>query len=575
MTDPARFITATLESGERDKREVAFEVSTENKRNPYAEGHIKKELSTKGAEMVEGRDEEDRVARLAAADNIVGYTEYLFHQYKVDKFHKHVGYHLTRLVKGDQAEKNKRGKHEDIYGEYDWEDYQYLMLFAPPQHGKSELVSTRLPTFWLAYNPDLPVALVSYGGKLAERNSRNARAVMRDERFLNIPFDNIIRPDLNNWRVYDWHIHGGRGYVLAVGVGGAITGHGFGLIVIDDPIENWAAAQSDIIRETTWQWWLGTLKTRIWEHGRIVLMMTRWHRDDLAGRILEEEGRVEEGGRWKVLSYPAISMRPTLPEKWEDTEPEFRIGPDILEREVGEPLAPSRFSIDWLEEQRRTITRIVWNAEYQQMPTDPEGEFFKIGRVQIEPIPPADICKLEGGEPVDIISGVRFWDLAATKKSMEARDPDYTSGTLVAESKEDRRFWIIHQYRGQLDPEQVEEQVIMHAKLDGKKVKIRIEQEPGAAGKSLITYYQRLLAGYDVDGYPSSGEPTVKAQSLAGQLNAGNIAMLKSTWNRPMLAEFAGFPNVRHDDQVISASGAFNTITGLKSRFKRIPFKAV
>lgn len=522
-----------------------------------AKGEFREVVVPPLVNIIVADDEKDNVKRIAAGENLLDYTTYTFPQYKTDLFHKDVADHLTNMVQGEAG-------------------YERLMLFAPPQHGKSELVSTRLPSYWLANNPDLPVALVSYGGKLAERNSRNAREVIRDPRFGEIIFpDSTISPDLENWRIYDWHINGGKGYTLAVGVGGAITGHGFGLIIIDDPIENWAAAQSELIRESTWHWWLGTLKTRLWEGGSIVLMMTRWHKDDLAGRILEEEGTIEEGGLWRVLSYPAISMRPTPPEDWDATDPELRIPPDPLGRTVGQPLAPSRFSIDYLEEQRKTIGRLVWNAEYQQMPTDPEGEFFKIGRIQIESIPPVDICKIERGEIYDIQTGIRYWDLAATKKSMEARDPDYTSGTLVAESKEDRRFWILDSIRAQSDPEQVEEMVIQYAKLDGKKVKIRIEQEPGASGKSLIAYYQRLLAGFDVDGVPASGDKTVKAQPFAGQVNAGNVAMLKAVFNRPMLVEMAGFPNVRHDDQVDSVSGAFNVITGMKARFKRITFKSV
>jgi predicted phage terminase large subunit-like protein len=507
--------------------------------------------------LIQHTESEVDELRAAAALNLLDYTKYTFPQYIVDDFHRDVSGHLTNMVMGRPG-------------------YERLMLFAPPQHGKSELVSTRLPSFWLAHNPDLPVALVSYGGKLAERNSRNAREVLRDPRFAEITFpDSTLTPDMDNWRVYDWHINGGRGYTLAVGVGGAITGHGFGLIIVDDPIENWAAAQSELIRESTWHWWLGTLKTRLWEGGNIVLMMTRWHKDDLAGRILDEEGTIEEGGLWRVLSYPAISMRPTPPEEWDSTDPELRIPPDSLGREVGQPLAPSRFSIDYLEQQRATIGRLVWNAEYQQMPTDPEGEFFKIGRIQIETVPPVDICKIQNGEIFDIVTGIRYWDLSATKKSMEARDPDYTCGTLLAESKEDRRFWILDSIRAQADPEQVEDMVIQYAKLDGPKVKIRIEQEPGASGKSLIAYYQRLLAGFDVEGVPASGDKTVKAQPFAGQVNAGNVAMLKNPYNRAMLVEMAGFPNVRHDDQVDSVSGAFNVITGQKARFKKLKFKAV
>jgi predicted phage terminase large subunit-like protein len=505
-----------------------------------------------GLQVLEPDDPYLEERRQLATEHMLAYTQYTFPQYIVDPFHAHVADALTTLVKGDDP------------------DYQYVMLFAPPQHGKSELVSTRLPGFWLAHNPDLPVLLVSYAAKLAERNSRAARFVLQDPRFLELPFKSRIRPDLENWRVYDWHIEEAKGFALAAGVGGAITGHGFGLIVIDDPIESWAHAQSDIIRESTWQWWLGTLKTRLWEGGRIVLMMTRWHKDDLAGRILDEEGTVEEGGLWKVLSYSALAKRPEIDE---ETGEVIESTVDVLGREFEEPLAPSRFSQKYLEQMRTTLGRMVWNAEYQQSPTDPEGDFFKIGRIEIEDTPPAELCRMHDGYPVDIQKGIRFWDLAATEKSRAARDPDFLSGTLMAEGE--RRFWILDEQRGQLDPEQVFDLVKLTAKNDGKKVKIRIEQEPGAAGKTLIQAYVKALAGYDVEGVPASGDKLVRAQAFASQVNASNVVMLKGDWNKPMLAELAGFPNIRHDDQVDSAAGAFNEITADESRWKDIDFLKV
>lgn len=471
-----------------------------------------------------------KVAR-ARTGSFIDFVEYTFPRYKTDPFHRDVAKHLDEVVSGE---------------------VKNLMLFAPPQHGKSELVSTRLPPYFLARNPELPVALVSYAAKLAERNSRNARYVIQDPRYRKVFIES--QPDMDNWRVYDWHMKDVPGYALAVGVGGAITGHGFGLIVIDDPIESWAHAQSEIIRESTWQWWLGTLKTRLWEGGRTIVMMTRWHKDDMAGRILEEEGRIEEGGKWKVLEYPALC----------DTRDPSE---DALGRNFGDPLAPSRYSREYLEEMRGLQSKLVWMAEYQQRPTDPEGTFFRVQRIAIEETAPADLCRMKDGRPVDIQKGVRFWDLAATEKSADARDPDYASGTLMAESTMDRRFWVLDQIRGQWGPEQVADEVVLTAKLDGKKVKIRIEQEPGSAGKSLIKAYQRLLAGWDVEGVPVSGDKMVRSQGFATQVNAGNVVILKADWNKPYVSELAGFPQVGHDDQVDSSGGSFNEIIGEESRW--------
>jgi len=479
-------------------------------------------------------------------NHLLDFTRHTFTEYKADPFHCHVCENITELV-----------THEH-------EKWDRLMLFAPPQHGKSEIVSTRLPSFWLGHHPELPVALVSYGASLAFRNSRYARYVIESHQFGQIFPE--FRPDLMNWRMQDWHLKDRKGYVFAAGVGGPITGHGFGLVIIDDPIENWAAAQSDLRRESVWQWWLGTLKTRIWEEGRIVLMMTRWHEDDLAGRILAQEGRIEEGGKWKVLSYPALA---------EEEKPEK----DIIGREYGAPLAPSRFSAEYLREMRDSVSSHVWGAEYQQHPTAPEGDFFKVGRIQIVEALPAGIgrtdtlSEVEGFIPVELKKGVRFWDMAATEKKQLKEDPDSTSGTLLSE--DENLFYICDNLNEQLGPYEVEDIIKLTAKVDGRAVKIRIEQEPGASGKTLIAYYVRQLKGFDIEGWPSTGNKMTKAAPFAAQVNAGNVRMLKGPWNRRMLMQLAAFPHGRHDDDVDSASGSFNAVTTGEKKRAAMEFKRV
>ena len=141
----------------------------------------------------------------------------------------------------------------------------------------------------------------------------------------------------------NWKLHGHRGGMVAAGVGGPITGHGAMLGIIDDPFENWEAAQSPTVRKRVWEWWRGTFRTRVWEGGAIVLIMTRWHADDLAGRILEQQG-----DEWTVLRLPATA------ESQKDRELNDRylglpIGEaDPLGREEGEPLCPGSFSADAL-----------------------------------------------------------------------------------------------------------------------------------------------------------------------------------------------------------------------------------
>lgn len=513
------------------------------------------------------------------------FIPYTFPQYKTDLFHLTVCDAIDQLVTGD---------------------LHHLMLFAPPQVGKSEIVSTRLPGFWLAHHPDLPVLLTSYGDGLALRNSRNSMAVVESPQYLRLFRPWGIMADQDHWRIKDWHLLGEKGKVIPAGMGGRVTGEGFGLCIVDDPIKDWAQAQSELIREKLWDWWRGTLLTRLWENHRIVFMMTRWHEDDLAARVLKNDGNLNvckdcgkymphdtkpekcpkcggARGKWKTLSFSAIS------ENQEDRD----IGnkslalpdglPDSLMRRINISVAPSRFSVGFYHKLKPEVGDLVWNAEYQQHPAPPKGDMFKVGRIEI-----VDAYPLEsfGGQLIDqaprgstrrdlTVAGVknciRFWDLAATEQT-DPGDPDWTSGALLGLEKVTNMTWCLNVIRLRGTPENVQETVKQTAMIDGKRVKIRIEQEPGAAGKKLINDYKRVLVGYDVDGIPSTGDKQVRATPLSIQVNAGNMRMLEAEWNTPVMATLRVFPHGKHDDDVDSMSGSFNELTE-PSDFVGIKFK--
>jgi len=442
-----------------------------------------------------------------------------------------------------------------------------------PTHN-SEIVSTRLPGFWLAHHPELPVALTSYNQRLAYRNSRLSRAVVESpayDRLFGGPEYGILR-DLVNWRKKDWHILGHKGFVFSTGIEGDLTGEGFGLGIIDDPIKDWAAAQSEVVRENAWDWWRGTYTTRMWEHHRTVFMMTRWHEDDLAARIIDSEGTVEEGGKWDILAYSALAESQDERNKYAEEAGRPKGLPDPLGRFPLEPLAPSRYSAEYLLDVRDNVGSLVWGAEYQQHPTPPKGDYFKVGRIKIKAMYPIESF---GGElidrvPVGLKKCVRFWDLAASEKK-KGKDPDYTSGTLLGIDREGFT-WVLNQISLQASSDQVEQVILQTANLDGKKVKIRIEQEPGAAGKALCAAYVRKLAGYDVEGIPSSGDKQTRAYNFSAQVNAGNVRLLDASWNKIWLARHRTFPFGKHDDEIDSTSGAFNDLTGGK-RWIRQTFK--
>ena len=527
----------------------------------------------------EGLTNMDIEQRILARSMMRHFIPFTFPEYKIDDFHRSVCDDIDRVV---------HLSHE--------RPITHLMLNAPPQHGKSEIVSTRLPAYWLAHNPSLPVALVSYAQDLANRNSRNARSVFESDPYRQLFAKLGILKDQENWRVRDWHLAGQKGYAFAVGVGGPITGRGFGCAIIDDPIENWAAAQSETIRDSVYEWWKGTLKTRLWPDYRVIFMMTRWHEDDLQARILEQEGRRDyctscgwyfdheydpelcpecggARGRWTVRSYAALAE--TQEERDEIARNAgLREGTlDILGREPREPLAPAlNFDRDFLEQQSIDVGPLVWGAEYQQHPSPPRGDMFKIG--QIPPAEPSYPVEDFGGHlEKDIVNGeedwrpvglnnkvVRFWDLAASEKKM-GTDPDSTSGTLLGVDSHNLTH-VLHNTSVQAEPDQVLQHIKATAALDGPRVKIYIEQEGGASGKALIKSWQRELVGYVMEGIPSTGSKQTRAYPFAAQVNAGNVRLVKAQWNKRWLARHRVFPHGKHDDEVDSTTGAFNEATG-------------
>jgi predicted phage terminase large subunit-like protein len=451
--------------------------------------------------------EAEMARRQLASRHLLDFTRFSFPSYKPDPFHAHLASYLDRVVSGD---------------------VQRLMIFAPPQHGKSELVSIRLPPFWLGRRPDDPVILTSYGGSLAFRNSRASRSVLESEEFRKV-FDGV-RTDPDSRAVDRWSLYGHRGFVVAAGVGGPITGHGAGLGIIDDPVASWAQAQSRTYRDSVYEWFRGTFRTRIWEGGAIVLIMTRWHEDDLAGRLLHDDPTT-----WTVLRYPATSEGPDR---------------DLLEREYGEPLSPSRYSKEALASLKNDAGPSVWMAEYQGTPTPPDGSFFDANEINFIKEP-----------PTEVEAAVRYWDLAATEEKM-GRDPDYTVGFLMA--KKDNRYICIDAVRGRWSPVQVEEEVFRTSLRDNTRYmgryKVRIEEEPGASGKSLVSHYTSVLAGFDVAGAKASGSKMIRAQPFSAQVSNKVVDVVIANWNDPFLDEMRYFPVGAHEDMIDAASGAFTEL---------------
>ena len=256
-----------------------------------------------------------------------------------------------------------------------------LMVFMPPRHGKSELVSRLFPAWCLLKNPGQWVGLNSYGAELAYKFSRRAREYYRDA-------GGAINAERS--AVKEWETTGGGG-LWAAGVGGPITGKGFDVGIIDDPIKNAEEAASPTIRAKHKEWYKSTFYTREEPGGAIIVVQTRWHPDDLSGWLLDRESSSGQPEQWHVISMDAVHEdRPdvpstcTLEEDW---------------REQGEALAPERYPKQKLQSIKANVGSKVWASLYQQQPVDSEGALWSWGDIVQGPTPDAYTRVVVGVDP--------------------------------------------------------------------------------------------------------------------------------------------------------------------------------
>jgi predicted phage terminase large subunit-like protein len=316
---------------------------------------------------------------------------------------------------------------------------------------------------------------------------------------------------------------------------GPITGRRADLAIIDDPIKSFLEADRIAHRDRVWNWFRSDLMTRLKPRGRIVLVMTRWHEDDIAGRLL-----ADSASEWTQLRLAALAEKS-----------------DALGRAEGEPLWPEWEDKATLERKRVAVGEKVWSALYQQTPRSAQGRLFKPGRIAILDHPPESTGR-----------AVRAWDLAATLAD-GSNDPDWTVGVKLLRD-ENGQFIVLDLVRLRAGPNEVQQAILNAAKLDGRSVLIALPEDPGQAGKTQASHLMRLLAGYIVSATRETGSKLVRAMPLAAQIEAGHFAIVRGNWNYGFLEELGEFPHGRKDDQVDALARAFNALTETASPARRV-----
>jgi predicted phage terminase large subunit-like protein len=404
-----------------------------------------------------------------------------------------------------------------------------LIVNMPPRHGKSWLTSKYLPAWYLGTFPDRRVMLSGYGKVFGKVWGAAALHELSTNAEL---FELLVPPRQNPMH---WEIPGRLGGMWTSSVGGAMTGLGADLLIIDDPIKHAKEADSETYRESIWNWWQTTARTRLEPGGVIIIVLTRWHEDDLAGRILSGRFVSQEDAafadKWHVVSFPALAEKR-----------------DELGREVGDALWPERYSVPMLRQIKGGTTPRVWQAMYQQNPQPLEGGMLSRGDWRI-------VYTLPDLEYVH--NWVRYWDKAGTEDA-----GDFSAGVLMCEFR--GAFYVVDVQRGQWGAAKREAIILATAHRDraayGQSVETWVEQEPGSSGKESAENTAKNLAGFIVFIDKVTGEKVVRAGPLATQQQMNNVFLLHAPWNEAFIVEAAGFPHGTHDDQVDAAGGAFNKL---------------
>lgn len=386
-----------------------------------------------------------------------------------------------------------------------------LAIFVPPRHGKSALATIRYPVYRLLCDPSMRIIVGCYNSMLAEKFSRQALRIAREA---GVPLSRGPKA-ASDWETLSY------GGLRAVGVGAGITGQGGSLIIIDDPVKSREEANSRSYRERVWDWFREDLYTRLEPGGAMVLIQTRWHEDDLAGRILASE----QADEWTVISFPAEADEH-----------------DPLGRQPGEPLCPDRFDSDALADIKATLGSWAFTALYQQRPLPVGGGLFRRDWLPIVEAAPVQARR------------VRYWDKAGSSGA-----GDYSVGVRMAKTA-DGLYYVEDVVRGQwsaFERSRIERQT---AELDGRGVEVWLEQEPGSGGKESAESSIRNLAGFTVHAETVSGSKEVRAGPLAAQCEAGNVRLVQGGWCARFIEELISFPSGAHDDQVDAAAGAFNKL---------------
>ena len=442
-----------------------------------------------------------------------------------------------------------------------------LMIFMPPQHGKSQIASRNFPAWLLGLLPDSHIILTSYGESLATRHSRFIRDQIVTEEYQAI-FGNksnkLVPVELSsdsrsteNWDLARPY----RGGVKAAGVGGGITGLPAHLFIVDDPFKNREEAESEARRELVDDWYKSAARTRLRPNAAIVIFHTRWHPDDLAGRLMQRMMSDPLASQFEIVCLPGLAID-SYPASVEEQRKKMRDGvylplADPLGRKPGEALCPEWYDRDWLLSTKADVGLYDFEALYQQQPYLKQGNTFKRDWFTI----------VDQGPGNAVWARITAWDKAATQGGGKRSAKVTMSWGL------DDFVYIEHSFADQLSSAERDKKIVELGKEDYSTYGAHLiwhPQDPGSAGLDSAQATNNLLANEGLIGTfdQVTGDKETNAGPLATKAEAGRVRLVRGAWNDKFLDEYAAFPKSTFKDRVDAGSSAYNNLRVIVEELK-------
>jgi hypothetical protein len=443
-----------------------------------------------------------------------------------------------------------------------------LMILMPPQHGKSQIASRNFPAWLLGILPDSHVILTSYGESLATTHSRFIRDQILTDEYQAIfgeKSDKIMPVELSSdsRSTESWDLaRPYRGGVKAAGVGGGITGLPAHLFIVDDPFKNREEAESESRRELVDDWYKSSSRTRLRPNAAVVIFHTRWHPDDLAGRLMQRQVSDPLASQFEIICMPGLALERYPADKAEQRK-KMRDGvfvplADPLGRKPGQALCPSWYNEQFLASTKADIGAYDFEALYQQSPYLKEGNTFKRDWFTV----------VDQGPGANVWARMRAWDKAAT-----AGGGARSASVLMSWGRDDF-IYIEHSTAEQLASAERDEEMIKIGKEDYRTFGpflIWHPQDPGSAGLDSAQAFNNLMADNGLIGTfdQVTGSKEFYASMLATKAKGGRLRVVRGAWNDDLVDEFCAFPKGKFKDRVDAGSSAYNQLRQIVEQLKK------